>query len=107
MSKKQTNKNKLNVPEPFNNLDEALEPLGLKRVVNKKPVPQFEGKPKPTINVDSSDALKSPPFTPTVGPIMIKCPYCLGTGKTYFSECAACKGHGKIDQRTFKYPEEQ
>ena len=74
-----------------------------KKQTNKKPVPQFEGKPKPTS--EGSEALKSPPFTPIVGPIMIRCPYCLGTGKTYFSECAACKGHGKIDQRTFKYPE--
>ncbi len=75
-----------------------------KQKSKNKPVPQFEGKPKP-VGIDSSDALKSKPFTPVVGPIMIKCPYCLGNGKTYGWECPACKGHKVIDQRTFRYPE--
>ena len=76
-----------------------------KQKSKNKPKPQFEGKPKPTGDFNSADALKSKPFIAPNGSIMIKCPYCLGNGKTYGWECPACKGHKVIDQRTFRYPE--
>jgi len=40
-------------------------------------------------------------------PFLIRCPYCLGSGKTYMWDCTACKTHGIVDSRTFKYPEPQ
>ena len=38
---------------------------------------------------------------------LIRCPYCRGSGKTYMWDCTACKTHGIVDSRTFKYPEPQ
>ena len=38
---------------------------------------------------------------------LIVCPYCRGSGKTYMWDCTACKTHGIVDSRTFKYPEPQ
>ncbi len=40
---------------------------------------------------------------------LIRCPYCLGTGKFPYGMgiCTPCQGHAVIDSRTFKYPVKQ